>query len=115
MLLTGAPDYPAESATESRQCKLAAVEPGPWLRPATTDSPYRTRSTCEKAREGSRGRKEKTAQGKKAGACSFSGVLRGVLDHSRANTSVQGERHLNNTHNIGDPMAQLVWRWFCQR
>ena len=32
----------------------------------------------EDAREGSRGRREKTAQTKKAGACSFSGVLRGV-------------------------------------
>ena len=27
---------------------LAAVQPGPWLRPATSYSPYRTRQTCQR-------------------------------------------------------------------
>ena len=40
LLLTGAPDCPAESATGSHQCH-SLQQPGPWLRPATTYSPYR--------------------------------------------------------------------------
>ena len=47
----------------------------------------------EGAREGSKDRREEAAQAKKKkGACSSNGVLRGVLDHPRANTSVQERR-----------------------
>ena len=41
-------------------------------------------------------RREKAAQAKKAGACSFSGV-RSILDHTRANTSVT-EREAHEQH-----------------
>ena len=44
----------------------------------------------EGAREGSKDRREEAAQAKEKGACSSSGVLRGVLDHPRVNT---GEDH----------------------
>ena len=43
----------------------------------------------EGAQEGSKDRREEAAQAKEKDACSSSGVLRGVLDHPRANTSVQ--------------------------
>ena len=46
----------------------------------------------EGAREGSKDRREEAAQAKEKGACSSSGVLRGVLDHPRVNTSVQEGR-----------------------
>ena len=51
----------------------------------------------EGAREGSRDRREEAAQAKKKGACNSNGVLRGVLDHPRANTSVQ-EREAPKQH-----------------
>ena len=46
----------------------------------------------EGAREGSKDKREEAAQAKAKGACSSSGVLRGVLDHLRVNTSVQEGR-----------------------
>ena len=51
----------------------------------------------EGAREGSRDRREEAAQAKKTGACNSNSVLRGVLDHPRANTSVQ-EREAPKQH-----------------
>ena len=54
----------------------------------------------EDAREGSRGRREKTAQTKKAGACSFSGVLRGFWITQGRIPQCRSERHMNNTHNM---------------
>ena len=52
------------------------------------------------AREGSRGRREKAAQAKKAGACSFSGVLRGIWITRGRIPQCRSEGHMNNTHNM---------------
>ena len=51
----------------------------------------------EGGREGSKDRREEAAQAKEKGACSSNGVLRGVLDHPRVNTSVQ-ERRAREQH-----------------
>ena len=52
------------------------------------------------AREGSRGRRENAAQAKKAGACSFSGVLRGFWITRGRIPQCRSEGHMNNTHNM---------------
>ena len=54
----------------------------------------------EDAREGSRGRREETAQAKKTGACSFIGVLRGFWITQGQIPQCRSERHLINTHNM---------------
>ena len=50
--------------------------------------------------EGSRGRREKSAQAKKAGACSFSGVLRGFWITQGRIPQCRSEGNMNNTHNM---------------
>ena len=52
------------------------------------------------AREGSRGRRENAAQAKKAGACSFSGVLRGFWITRGRIPQCRSEGHMNNTHSM---------------
>ena len=49
------------------------------------------------AREGSKGRREKAAQAKKAGACSFSGVLRGFWITRERILQCRSEGYMNNT------------------
>ena len=52
------------------------------------------------ARECSRGRREKAAQAKKVGACSFSGVLRGFWITRGRIPQCRSEGHMYNTHNM---------------
>ena len=52
----------------------------------------------EGAQEGSKDRREEAAQAKEKDACSSSGVLRGVLDHPRANTCAEGFFSLQRLH-----------------
>ena len=57
------------------------------------DSKRRPAAAGRRGRPGrQQGQEEEAAQAKEKDACSFSGVLRGVLDHPRANTSVQEGR-----------------------
>ena len=52
------------------------------------------------AREGSRGRRERAAQAKKAGACSFIGVLRVFWITQGRIPQCQSEGHMNSTHHM---------------
>ena len=82
---------------------LAAVQPGPWLRPAVFYSSYRTRQTGQRDKATGQPRQTKkqtnsrTSQPLKKIRESSNGVQRGVPDHPRANTSVQ-ERKAPEQH-----------------